>query len=291
MILLKGGPVREIASLRLIQEIHQGGRKPLLVIVQVGDDQRSSAYIRQKVLFGEKIGAVVSVVSLPATATQAEIVSKIVVLNQDSAVNGIIVQIPLPENLDRQAIIDAIDPQKDVDGLTSENQKLLRQGVPKIVPATARGILELLEHYQISVVGKGVVVMGRSKLVGMPTAKLLELRGAKVSVVHSGTENPKAITTKAEILVVAIGKAELVGPDYLSAGQVVVDVGINLASGECLDEEVGRKKLVGDVDFKAVEHLLKAISPVPGGVGPMTVLALFENLLDVSKMQNFSRQV
>ena len=286
MILLEGRPVREQIAKKLITQINRFKIKPVLAIIQVGDDSRSTAYIKQKKIFGEKIGAEVRVINFPVLVKQAEVVAKIINLNSDASVNGIIVQIPLPENLNKQEIINAIDPAKDVDGLTIKNQGALLVGVPKIIPATARGIVELLEFYGIDISGKTAVVMGRSILVGSPVAKLLALKGAKVSVVHSQTENPKILTKEADILVVAVGQAGLVGPSYIKEGVVVVDVGINSVPGEQLVEEAANQKIAGDTDFSSLKGIASAISPVPGGVGPMTVSALFENLLDAYRVQS-----
>ncbi|MFA6536715.1 MAG: bifunctional 5,10-methylenetetrahydrofolate dehydrogenase/5,10-methenyltetrahydrofolate cyclohydrolase [Candidatus Paceibacterota bacterium] len=289
--ILYGRTVRDQIALSLTEEIEKLADKPLLAILQVGNDSRSTAYIKQKKIFGEKIGARVKIFNFPESAVQSEIIAKIRSLNSDRTVHGVIIQIPLPSSLNRQEVIDTIDPLKDVDGLTTSNQKFLADGQPRLIPATARGIFELLEYYQISVVGKRVTVMGRSALVGGPTAKLLALKGAEVKVVHTQTEKPKEVTSWADILVVAIGKAQRVDASYLRKGQVVVDVGVNSVSGDKLAEEISGAKLVGDVDFKQAEGLVSAISPVPGGVGPMTVAALFENLLMAYKMQNSVRQV
>jgi len=289
--ILSGRPVRDKIALSLLQVFEQLERKPHLAIIQVGLNPQSTSYIRQKQIFGEKIGAKVEVFNLPESATSSQIISQIKDLNEDESVHGIIVQIPLPFGLDRQVIIDSIDPVKDVDGLTTTNQDLLEKGKPQIIPATARGIFELLNFYQIKLASKKVVVMGRSKLVGSPTAKLLALKGAEVSIIHSQTQNPELIAKKADILIVAIGQARLVGLDYIKSGAVVIDVGISRLTGERLEEEIGSSALVGDVDFDQVKDLVGAISPVPGGVGPMTVSALFENLLDAYEMQKRGKSV
>jgi len=189
--ILSGRPVRDKIALSLLQVFEQLERKPHLAIIQVGLNPQSTSYIRQKQIFGEKIGAKVEVFNLPESATSSQIISQIKDLNEDESVHGIIVQIPLPFGLDRQVIIDSIDPVKDVDGLTTTNQDLLEKGKPQIIPATARGIFELLNFYQIKLASKKVVVMGRSKLVGSPTAKLLALKGAEVSIIHSQTQNPE----------------------------------------------------------------------------------------------------
>jgi methylenetetrahydrofolate dehydrogenase (NADP+) / methenyltetrahydrofolate cyclohydrolase len=185
-------------------------------------------------------------------------------LNKDKSVNGIIIQSPLPESLNWVEAVKKVTPEKDVDGMNSG-----------LVPATARGVLTLLNYYKIPVKGRKVVVMGRSKLVGKPIAELMKKNGAEVTVVHSQTPEPEKITREADILIVAIGKPEHVGAEFVKEGAVVIDVGIStvINSG-------GTKKIYGDVDFDSVSPIISAISPVPGGVGPMTVASLFQNLVE-----------
>jgi methylenetetrahydrofolate dehydrogenase (NADP+)/methenyltetrahydrofolate cyclohydrolase len=185
-------------------------------------------------------------------------------LNQDESVHGIIIQLPLPSNLDPAEITNLVNSEKDVDGL-SENSPFM--------PATARGVLNLLDYYDLSVEQKKITVMGRSKLVGSPIQSTLLERGALVNVVHSETKNPKDITRSADILIVAIGKPGLIDETYIKEGQVVVDVGITMKDG----------KILGDVDFEKVKDIVSAISPVPGGVGPLTVASLFQNLNEAYK--------
>jgi methylenetetrahydrofolate dehydrogenase (NADP+)/methenyltetrahydrofolate cyclohydrolase len=234
---------------------------PTLAIIQVGNLPESNKYIKNKISFAEKIGVKVNLVNFASDVEESDVMKKISELNHDSAVRGIIVQLPLPSGLNTQGVISAIAPEKDVDGLTQGS---------KFTPATARAVLSLLDYYEISIAEKRVVIMGRSNLVGRPTARLFQDRGAKVTVVHSQTENPQEITRSAEILVVAIGKPGLVDESYLSAGQIVIDVGITLKDG----------KVVGDVNFEQAKSLVSAISPVPGGVGPLTVASLFLNLVE-----------
>ena len=256
--------------------------RPKLVIIQVGDLPQSNTYIRQKILFGQKIGAVVNHVKLDKNVGEQKLRTMISKLNTDPSVNGIIIQMPIPKHLDRDKIIDAIVPEKDVDGLTSTNLKLLWEDRQEgYTPATTAGILTLLRYHNIAIAGKHVVVVGRSSLVGKPTALAFLNRDATVTVCHSQTENLKAETKKADILVVAVGKPNLITKDHVSRGQVVIDVGINIA-----EVEPPQKKLVGDVDFEKVSKIVAAITPVPGGIGPMTVASLFENLLEAFTRQN-----
>jgi methylenetetrahydrofolate dehydrogenase (NADP+)/methenyltetrahydrofolate cyclohydrolase len=234
---------------------------PKLVVIQVGDREDSNSYIKSKKLFAEKLGAELIHEKLTNNIKQEEIIKLIKKYNKDKTVNGIIVQLPLPGHLIVDEIINEIDITKDVDGLTDN---------AVFTPATARGIKELLEFYNIKLKNKKVTILGRSKIVGKPTAKMCENEGAKVTVCHSKTEDVPSKTKKADIVIVAIGKPYMLDNKYFSKGQIVVDVGIT---------KVG-DKLLGDVDFEKVKDIVSMITPVPGGVGQMTVLALFENLVD-----------
>jgi|SRR3989344_4739245 len=283
-ILLSGTIVQKERSQKLAERIRDLPCPPVLAIVQVGDRTESGEYIRFKKSFAKDIGALVRHVHLPETVAEDEVLAELKALAADSTVSGIIIQLPLPPTLDRDRLLAAVPPQKDIDGLTEKNRSLLREGSSKaIVPATARGIAELLDFYKIAVSNKKVAVLGRSILVGSPTAALLGSRGAIVTVCHSQTQNTKEVTERSDIVIVAIGKPKLIGPEYLRAGQVVIDVGINVSFDQQLQEELPRRVVVGDVDFDAVKDIVAAISPVPGGVGPMTILALFENLVDASE--------
>ena len=245
---------------------------PVLAIFQVGDRADSTAFIKAKMAFGAKIGVPVKHVHLPEGIGQQELIAQIKQLNADASIHGIIVQLPLPIALDQDAVIESIDPRKDVDSLTSYNIKRWMEGREDALwPATTRGVKELLAHYMIDLSGKRVAVVGRSLLVGTPLAAFCTNEGAKVIVCHSKTPDVAAETKRADVLIVAVGKPRLIGADHVKEGAVVIDVGIN-REGE---------KLIGDVDFDAVQPIAGAITPVPGGVGAMTVLALFENLVDL----------
>jgi len=282
MIILDGKVARDAHTDKLKKDIKNIGFSPTLAIIQVGDNPDSTLYIEQKKKFALKIGVTVQHVLLPESATFGELEDEIGKLNINNSISGIIVQLPLPKHLDREDVIGLIDPKKDVDGLTDENQKLLTESKPRFIPATARGILSLLDFYKIDIEGKNIAVLGRSRLVGSPTALALLHRGGNVSVCHSKTTNTREITKGADIVVVAIGKPEFIDASYIKDGAVVVDVGINTVLGP-LDDEIPQRKVVGDVLFFEVAKVAGALSPVPGGVGPMTVLSLFENLLDASK--------
>lgn len=286
MILLDGRAVRDMRKKRISDYVESLETPPQLVIIQIGNVTESSLYIEQKKIFGVSVGIPVIHEHLSEDVLFDDVKKCIDKYNADDSVCGIIVQLPVPENLDRQKVIDCIDPKKDVDGLTSENVQLLEAHKPRFVPATARGVMTLLKAYDINVDSKKAVVIGRSALVGKPTALLLEQEGAIVEVCHRQTLDVPSITRNADIIVVAAGHPNLVTSEYVREGQVVVDVGINTVSGQHLDEEVPGKKYIGDVHFDQVASIVGAISPVPGGVGPMTVLSLFENCLDAHMLCN-----
>jgi len=250
---------------------------PTLAIIQVGNRPASTVFIRRKLLFGEKIGVPVAHRQFPETVTTDALVAEIKKLNSDPKTGGIIVQLPLPAPIDRLAVIEAIDPRKDVDGLTAVNLKRMwERASDAILPATARGILRLLDYYQIKLAGRRAVVIGRSSLVGKPTALALLNRDVTVTICHRQTANLPNITRAGDILIVAAGSPRLITADHVVPKQIVVDVGVTpMPDG----------RLSGDVDFQSVEPIVGAISPVPGGVGPMTVAALFANLLDVGAVK------
>lgn len=289
--ILDGRIVRDKIAKDLTEKIKSASRlnriQPKLVIIQVGNLPESTAYIKQKLLFGQKIGAVVNHQVFPETIDQQSLIAKIREFNADPTIHGIIVQLPLPGYLDKDAVIDTINPEKDIDGLTSFNLKLLWGDKPQgYIPATTRGILTLLDYYKIPVAGKKVVIVGRSFLVGKPTVLALLNRDATVTVCHRKTKSLKLETRNCDILIVAAGQPKLITKDYVSKDQVVVDVGINVANDKQLETgnwkpetEITGRQLVGDVDFESVSKIVKAISPVPGGIGPMTVVSLFQNLL------------
>lgn len=287
-LILDGKVARTALSVRLKEKMAKLSPKPTLAIIQIGEREESSAYIRQKIKFGEEIGVEVLHIKLPETVGEGEIIKKIEQLNNNEKINGIIVQLPIPENLDKKKVIDAINPNKDVDGLTIANVKFRANDYKQaIFPATARGVLELLDFYKIPVAGKKVAVLGMSALAGGPIGLIISRAGGFVFRCNSKISRDEEIklTKDSDIIIVAIGKPKFLTADFFTAGkgQVVVDVGINkISAGDVvkLQEEVPKTKFVGDVDFDNVEPLVGAITPVPGGVGQMTVLALFENLFD-----------
>jgi methylenetetrahydrofolate dehydrogenase (NADP+)/methenyltetrahydrofolate cyclohydrolase len=262
---------------RLISERrNQNLSIPRLAIIQIGDLPESSAYIRQKKLFGERIGAIVGHVQFDITVTEKEILNTLNRLNKDKTTHGIIIQLPLPKQLSTSVVLQAISPKKDVDGLTSANVQHLMSGDRKgLVPATARGVMSLVLHYGIHPKGKHVVVVGRSALVGGPIAQMFLNAGATVTVCHRLTRPLYRFTSQADILVVAAGSPKLISKNHVRKGQIVIDVGITAVSKR------GKRKLVGDLDVEKVKHIIGAYTPVPGGVGPLTVSSLFENLCEV----------
>ncbi|MFA6445962.1 MAG: bifunctional 5,10-methylenetetrahydrofolate dehydrogenase/5,10-methenyltetrahydrofolate cyclohydrolase [Candidatus Paceibacterota bacterium] len=283
---LDGRQVRDKKAQILIKRISAFSTKLKLVILQVGNVSESNSYIEQKKFFGTKIGVLVEHIKFPETVSQAEIESAIELNNRDASVHGIILQLPIPARIDWREVVNTIDPEKDVDGLTRENLSILvHGGKGGHMPATARGVLSLLKDYKIEVAGKKVVVVGRSALVGKPIALSLLNEQATVTICHSKTQNLNEETKRADILIVAIGKAHFINESHVREGQIVIDVGINSVGQPSLQEEIPKRKLVGDVFTEKVTSIVDGISPVPGGVGPLTVLSLFENLADAYEKQ------
>lgn len=241
--------------------------KPCLAVILVGDDKASKVYVRNKEKAAKYIGIDTTTYRLEESTTTEDLLALIDKLNNDSSVNSILVQLPLPKHIDEEKVLFSILPEKDVDAFHPTNMGHLWLGKPRLVPCTPAGIIRLLDEYKISLDGKNAVVIGRSNIVGKPIAQLLLERNATVTLTHSHTHNLKDIVKNADIVVVAIGKPKFVTKDFIKKGAVVIDVGINR------DEN---NKLVGDVDFENVKDLTSFISPVPGGVGPLTVAMLMK---------------
>lgn len=255
-------------------ELVARGVTPGLAVVLVGDDPASAIYVRNKGRAAEKVGVASTIHRLPATATHDEVMALVDQLNRDDAVDGFIVQVPLPDQIDPIAVQDAIAPGKDVDGFTAENIGLLAQGRPRFVAATPRGCMRLLAESGIELSGKKAVIVGRSNIVGKPMSMLLTNAHCTVTVCHSRTGDLAAEVATADIVVAAVGRAEMVRGEWIKAGAVVIDVGINRdAEG----------KLVGDVEYAAAAERALAITPVPGGVGPMTIASLLENTVEAAR--------
>ena len=252
------------------------GCAPGLAVVVVGDDPASAVYVRNKHKACLEVGITSYQIEFPAETTEAELLAKIDELNADAKVNGILVQLPLPKHISEENVINRISPKKDVDAFHPENVGRIVIGGYDFLPCTPAGIVELLNHYSVQIEGKNCVVVGRSNIVGKPMALLLTERNGTVTLCHSRTKNLAQITSEADIVVVAIGKPEFLTADMVKDGAVVVDVGINrLADG----------RLVGDVKFDKVEKKASMITPVPGGVGPMTITMLLKNTLTAARKQ------
>jgi len=258
-----------------LQAIHASGAVlPKLVVVLVGDDPASQVYVGKKAKMAQKIGMLSELITLPAQTSQAELLEVIHRLNTDTSVHGILVQLPLPKHINTLEIITAVNPKKDVDGLHPLNLGLLMTGDPSACkPCTPAGVITILKAYDIPMAGKHAVVLGRSNIVGKPMGMLLLQENATVSYCHSKTADLPGLTRQADILVAAVGVPKLVTADFIKPGATVIDVGINRLDG----------KLVGDVDFDSVAEKAGYITPVPGGVGPMTIATLMSNTLHLYK--------
>ena len=248
------------------------GRVPHLVVILVGDDPASASYVKGKAKASEFVGIRNTTVLRPATVSENELLELIRQLNDDDTVDGILVQLPLPEHISEAKVIETISKEKDVDGFHPLNVAALWQKQPCTLPCTPKGIIKMLKFAGVEIRGKRAVVIGRSNIVGLPVAKLLLDENATVTIAHSRTADLPSVTREADILVVAIGRPKFVTADMVSDGAVVIDVGVNR------DPETG--KLCGDVDFDAVERKASVVTPIPGGVGPMTICCLMENTIE-----------
>ena len=278
-IVLDGKKLAETvrAEARIAVEVFQRthGRPPGLDVVIVGEDPASQVYTRNKEKASVEAGMRGRLHSLPATTTEAELLAVIAALNADDAVDGILIQLPLPKQITEQRVLDAVDPAKDVDGFHPINVGLLASGRPRLVPCTPLGCMRLLKSAEADLKGAHAVVVGRSNIVGKPIAQLLLAEHATVTIAHSRTRDLRATCLEADVLVAAVGKAELLRGDFVKNGAVVIDVGINRVPGA----EPGKTKLVGDVAYAEAKERARAITPVPGGVGPMTIAYLLQNTI------------
>lgn len=269
--------IREELAVEVVEFIQQHEVVPSLAAVLVGDDPASEVYVRMKRKDCEQVGIHSVMHRLPAATTQEELLKLVGELNADASIHGILVQLPLPKQINEQAILDAISPDKDVDAFHPTNVGLMVQGRPRFLPCTPRGVQQLLIREGIETVGKHVVVVGRSEIVGKPLSVMMALRGpggdATVTICHSRTMDLAAVTRSADILIVAIGKPEFVTADMVKPGAVVIDVGVNRT-------EAG---LVGDVAFEEVSNVASHLTPVPGGVGPLTRVMLLVNTLRAAR--------
>ncbi len=263
--------IRERITKEALELAAKYGKQPGLAVIQVGENPASTIYVNNKKKACEQVGFKSFGYSLPETASEAELLKLIDTLNKDPNVHGILCQLPLPKHMDEFSVICAIAPEKDVDGFHPVNKGLLSIGKDCLVSCTPKGCIELLKYANVDISGKNCVVIGRSNIVGKPVASLMLHENATVTVVHSRTKNIKEICKQADILIVAIGKQGFVTKEFVKEGAVIIDVGIN----RCEDGKVR-----GDVDFDDVVDVASAITPVPGGVGPMTITMLLQNTLE-----------
>lgn len=275
--IIDGKTISENIINNLTNEVSRLEKKPHLVVIQVGENPASNIYVGLKKKKAELIGIKSTVINYSGSVSEQEIIKKIQNLNADKNVNGILVQLPLPHHISEKEIIKNISPIKDVDGFTAENTGDLLNGLqPKAYPCTPKGVLRLLKEYNIQISGKHAVIVGRSNIVGKPLAIMLLNNNATVTICHSKTQNLQEITKQADILISAVGK-KIIFKDMVKKGAVVIDVGI------FKDEN---NKTTGDVDFEEVKNIADYITPVPKGVGPMTIASLMENTLELFYQQN-----
>ena len=271
--ILNGKKVAEKVEENLEEEIEglkEKGIEPGLTVVLVGNDPASQVYVSYKEKACKRVGINSNIVDLPQDVSQEDLLAEIEDLNQAEEVDGILVQLPLPEHIDEEEVIESIIPEKDVDGFHPTNVgRLVTQGEMDLAPCTPKGIMEVLNEYNIDIEGKEAVIVGRSNIVGKPIANMLLHNNATVTVCHSRTQDLKAHTSNADILIAAVGRKEFITADMVKEGAVVIDVGINRTDDG----------LVGDVEFEAVKNKAAAVTPVPGGIGPMTIATLLENTI------------
>ncbi|HAP3647961.1 TPA: bifunctional methylenetetrahydrofolate dehydrogenase/methenyltetrahydrofolate cyclohydrolase [Enterococcus faecalis] len=259
-----------------VEKMTQQGIQPGLVVLLVGENPASQTYVRNKERAAAKIGILSKVEKLPETISEEELLAEIDKYNQDSRFHGILVQLPLPKHIDEEKILLAIDPKKDVDGFHPMNLGRLFVGKPEMIPCTPYGITKMFEAYDIDLTGKRAVVIGRSNIVGKPMAQLLLMKNATVTIAHSKTEHLAEVAKEADILVVAIGRGHFVTKEFVKPGAVVIDVGMNRNQ---------EGKLIGDVAFDEVSEIASYITPVPKGVGPMTITMLMYQTVEAAKKQ------
>lgn len=277
MYLLNGKELAQKLQQEMTQEVtelKEKGLQPGLAVILVGEDPASQVYVRNKERAANNIGMYSVVYRLPETTSEADLIAKIEELNHDDKVHGILVQLPLPKHINEDLVLDTIDPAKDVDGFHPMNLGNLFAGKPTMIPCTPAGIMELIKLSGLDLAGKNAVIIGRSNIVGKPIAHLLLQANATVTICHSKTKDLPKVAKQADVLVVAIGHANFVTDDFVKEGAVVIDVGINR------DEN---NKLTGDVKFDEVAPLTSYITPVPGGVGPMTITMLMRQTIDAAK--------
>jgi len=274
--ILDGKKLSLILQEDLKEKINKLSNSPNLTVVMVGEDKASKIYVKNKEKIAKKIGIDTDTIHLNSETTTDELLSIIEKLNKDKSVNGILVQLPLPKHIDENLVLEKISPLKDVDGFHPQNLGNLMINDTSMIPCTPLGIIELLDFYNIDLEGKNVVVLGRSNIVGKPMLHLLLQKNATVTITHSYTKNLKDITKKADVLIVAIGKSNFITKEYIKDNAIIVDVGINRVDN----------KIIGDVDFNSVKDKVSFITPVPGGVGPLTITMLMNQTYTAYLNQN-----
>lgn len=277
--LLDGKKVASQVSSHLKEQVTKLNKEkifPTLCVIEVGDDPASKIYLRVKKKLAQKLGIREHFLHFPADISEEELLKEIKKLNEDPEINGIMVQLPIPNHLNQDTILESIDPKKDVDGFHPYNQGKLWQGSGDIIPATVRSILTLIEHYNLDVAGKNALVIGRSVIVGKPIAAELLNMDATVTIAHSKTEGLNELVKQADILISDVGKAHLITGDMIKPGAIIIDVGMNRENGH----------LMGDVEFDECFPIASAITPVPGGVGPLTVASLMKQVIILTEKQN-----
>ena len=286
LLILSGKDVSSSVYKGLSERIHalrEKGITPGLAVVLVGEDPASQVYVRSKTRTFKKLDLFTQTYRLPKNTSQDELLGLIAELNNDNSYHGILVQLPLPKDIESDKVINAIDPKKDVDGFHPENAGLLAIGRPRFIPCTPKGIMRILEQYKINLNGKHVVVVGRSNIVGRPISILTSMKmdgaNATTTICHSGTPNIQYHTKTADVIIVALGVPSFLDHEMIKKGAVVIDVGINRIDA---DNQKGYK-LVGDADWQSIEKKASAATPVPGGVGPMTIAMLVENTVEAAE--------
>jgi methylenetetrahydrofolate dehydrogenase (NADP+)/methenyltetrahydrofolate cyclohydrolase len=275
---IRGQIAEEVAAM-----MAQGQPPPGLGVVLVGDDPASAIYVRRKTAAVAEAGFHSVQRNLPASASEAEILAEVDAFNHDPLIHGILVQLPLPKGVDSDTVMRAIDPIKDADGLHPDNVARLASGNPRVLPSTPAGIIEMLHDQGVEIAGREAVVVGRSNIVGRPMARMLLLEDATVTVCHSKTVGLGAVTRRADILVAAVGRPGVITADMVKPGATVIDVGMNRLAPEAAG---GKARLVGDVDREGVEAVAGLLSPVPGGVGPMTIAMLLRNTVNAARARS-----
>jgi methylenetetrahydrofolate dehydrogenase (NADP+) / methenyltetrahydrofolate cyclohydrolase len=275
--------IQEELKIQVAERLEKGHGRPHLAAIIVGDNPASRAYVGHKIKACERVGFDSSLIELPPNIREEELLREVEALNNDDAINGFIVQLPLPRHIDEQTVLQAINPDKDVDGFHPIHAGRLSLGLPSFLPATPAGIMELLDRYGIETSGKHAVIIGRSSIVGTPMALLLSRNASPgnctVTICHSRTQDLPSFTRQADILIAAIGKPHFVTADMIKPGAVVIDVGINRIPDA---SKKSGSRLTGDVDYEGAIDVVSAMTPVPGGVGPMTIAMLLKNTLQAS---------